>query len=134
MTVPLADEQEFSFDTSPIDKMDINEFRDFGFLQEVNRIFFHPLGLALEVILYEDGSARLGGVHDYRDDPEGVIYGEQTLDVDKMRRVSALRDQKSFTRRDAFGYVIQPVVPIQSHENREDEIPEEDAGSSGASV
>jgi hypothetical protein len=32
----------------PIKHMDLGEFRDLGFLQEANRQFFHPLGLALE--------------------------------------------------------------------------------------
>lgn len=33
---------------SPVTYMDLGEFRDEGFLQEANRQFFHPLGLALE--------------------------------------------------------------------------------------
>ena len=32
-----------------IKHMDIKEFREQGFLQEANRLYFHPLGLALEV-------------------------------------------------------------------------------------
>lgn len=31
-----------------INHIDIGEFRDSGYLQEANRTFFHPLGLALE--------------------------------------------------------------------------------------
>jgi len=35
--------------------MDIKEFKERGYLQEVNRKFLHPLGLALEVVI-DDGS------------------------------------------------------------------------------
>lgn len=54
--------------------MDINEFRDEGFLQEANRQFFHPLGLALEVTQEANGMRFLSGVWDCRDDPEGVAF------------------------------------------------------------
>ena len=40
-------------------KISIKEFREKGFLQEVNRIFFHPLGLALEVNIDDDGNETL---------------------------------------------------------------------------
>lgn len=32
-----------------VNRMSVHEFRAFGYLQEVNRKFLHPLGLALEV-------------------------------------------------------------------------------------
>lgn len=74
--------------------MDINEFRDFGFLQEVNRKFFHPLGLALEIIIEEDGSAKMGGVWDYREDPEGMFFVPTSMNIDKADRVEELRQSK----------------------------------------
>lgn len=58
-----------------IKRMDIKEFRELGFLQEVNRLVLHPCGLALEVVIHEDGTEELGGVWDYREDPEGICYG-----------------------------------------------------------
>ena len=64
---------------SDIKRMDITEFRELGFLQEVNRRFLHPLGLALEVVLEPDGTEHLGGVWDYRDDPEGMIFVAQDI-------------------------------------------------------
>ncbi len=54
-----------------IKRIDIKEFREAGYLQEANRRFFHPLGLALEITRHEDGTETLSGVWDYRDDPEG---------------------------------------------------------------
>lgn len=111
--------------------LEIAELRRLGFLQEANRQFFHPHGLALEVrsvtsdwtdeeiarspwmqeqvekiagaledrwigfaldgglkpegwekmavavcrSLWPQGSRHLSGVWDYRDDPEGIVYG-----------------------------------------------------------
>ena len=34
-----------------IKRIDIKKFAEMGFLQEANRKFFHPLGLALEIIV-----------------------------------------------------------------------------------
>ena len=46
-----------------VKRIDIKEFRAKGFLQEVNREFFHPLGLALEVIINDEtGEESLGGI------------------------------------------------------------------------
>jgi hypothetical protein len=91
-----------------IKRIDIKEFREVGFLQEVNRQFFHPLGLALEVKIHEDGTETIGGVWDYRDDPEGVIFG-QSPDPKKTASVRKLFDDKSGIRLQNFGYIIQPV-------------------------
>jgi hypothetical protein len=56
-------------------RISIKEFRDEGYLQEANRLFFHPLGLALEVIIDEEsGETKLGGVWDSRHDPEGILF------------------------------------------------------------
>ena len=52
----------------------VKEFRREGYLQELNRLFLHPLGLALEVIVEEDGTETLGGIWDYRNDIDGIRY------------------------------------------------------------
>jgi len=87
-----------------VKRIDIAEFRALGFLQEANRLFFHPLGLGLEAVAekcpvclgggeemikgedrrakgvpcercHGSGQAeRLGGVWDYRQDAEGIYY------------------------------------------------------------
>lgn len=71
--------------TKELRRIDIKEFRKLGFLQEVNRTFFHPLGLALEVIINADGTEVLGGIQDYRDDPEGFYYAEGIITQDKKK-------------------------------------------------
>lgn len=73
-----------------IKRMDLQEFRDLGYLQEVNRLFFYPRGLSLEMIVTQDTNQvlRFGGVHDYRDDPEGIISINSNLDEEKARLVA----------------------------------------------
>ena len=65
--------------------MPIEEFKERGYLQEANRLFFHPIGLALVVSRDEDGSMELCGIQDCRDDPEGMIFGD--YDEEKADRV-----------------------------------------------
>lgn len=97
-----------------VKRIDIKEFREMGFLQELNRQFLHPLGLALEVVIDDkDGSEKLGGVWDYRDDPEGMLYQkDMTYAPDFIRKIDTideLRRQKAEVRRRKFGYVVQPA-------------------------
>lgn len=92
-----------------IKKLSVKEFREHGYLQELNRWFLHPLGLALEVVIGEDGNERFGEVWDYRDDPEGMVYGPGVIDPEKVQRVASEMDQKLVTRVQELGYMTQPV-------------------------
>lgn len=91
---------------SEIKRMDIKEFREMGLLAEVNRTFFHPLGLALEVIIDDDGTERLGGIWDYRDDPEGMIYGDP-FPHEKIDKAQAFIHEKHKQRLKNLGFVYQ---------------------------
>lgn len=88
--------------------MSVEEFRRLGYLQEVNRVVLHPCGLALEVVVSEDGTERFGGVWDYRDDPEGIVYGEAPdMDLAYSTWVEAAKHEDA--RRALFdGETIQP--------------------------
>jgi len=97
-----------------IKRIDIKEFCDLGFLQEANRLFFHPLGLALEASLewpediteeekkkydnkiFEHPNAvwSLGGVWDCRDDPEGMLFGKGMIQESKILRIQNLLQSK----------------------------------------
>jgi hypothetical protein len=102
-----------------IKRMNIKEFREAGFLQELNRLFLHPLGLALEVDIDDDGNETLGGIWDYRDDEGGNIYGspsdpEEAAIVKRRRQskadnVEKLRLAKAVERLNKYGWVIQPI-------------------------
>ena len=63
-----------------IKKMPVMEFVELGVLQELNRKFLHPLGLALAVqVDKENGTATLDGIWDAREDPEGWIFVDDVL-------------------------------------------------------
>lgn len=92
---------------SEIKRMDIAEFRREGYLQELNRRFLHPLGLALEVAVEDDGTERLGGIWDCRDDPAGVYYGE--IDWPKFDRIERLWREREPGRVARIGDMVQPA-------------------------
>lgn len=93
-------------------RMSLKEFCDEGFLQELNRQFLHPLGMALEVLCDDDGTPVLfGGIWDYRNDPEGIVYADDSglPHPAKAARVAALAARKHDDRRALLGFVVQPV-------------------------
>lgn len=97
---------------STVKRMPITEFRAQGFIMEINRRFLHPYGLALEVVIDDKtGEERLGGVWDYRDDPEGIAYAEGNLDLEDFLRAFQLMEtwrQRQPAREAALGFMIQP--------------------------
>ncbi len=82
-----------------------DDFRDGGYLQEANRCFFHPLGLALELKM-PDGTM---SVQDHRADPEGVIFADGVIDGDKARKVWDEKADRGDKRQNLLGYRIQPM-------------------------
>jgi len=102
-----------------INYMSIKEFREEGYLQEANRRFFHPLGLALEVTRDRDGNYLLTGIWDYRDDPEGIIYSIAKADrhrqetfLKKYNNVQEEMEKKKKTRLRKFGFFIERILPF----------------------
>jgi hypothetical protein len=89
--------------------LDITEFREIGLLQEVNRRLLHPCGLALEIVVQDDGTMKLGGVWDYREDPEGMTYSDAPSAA-KAARVDALIEQHRVAREALFGAILQPAT------------------------
>jgi len=94
-----------------MDKMNIKEFRESGYLQEVNRLFLHPLGLALEIIIEEDGTEKLGGVWDYREDDEGMRYHESVINSpqfhNKKENIAKIIRERREKREQLLGYWTQ---------------------------
>ena len=111
-----------------VKRMDPGEFRRLGYLQEVNRCFLHPLGLALEVVTEADGTTTFGEVWDYRDDPEGMIFGEPAaLNLDAVERIMEERDAKIEARRQ-FGCDdegVQQIHPMRLGADDRDTLIEE---------
>lgn len=85
------------------------EFREEGFLQEVNRLFFHPRGLALECDPSKAADEYAMRVWDYRDDPEGIVFAGEPPDPDKAQRVGAELERHAPHREELWGWHIQPL-------------------------
>jgi hypothetical protein len=100
--------------SEPIKYIDLDAFRDEGWLLEVNRLFFHPRGLALSVDFDGEHVTGLAGIWDYRGDPEGVMFGADQFKPEDQRNsdvIEALRKSKveARFRRGCFGDGIQPI-------------------------
>jgi hypothetical protein len=94
----------------------IKEFRELGYLQEVNRQFLHPLGLALEISIDDTGIESISGIWDYRNDPEGIIYDLKSSNSDRIEKftkkslfVKAEQERIGKQRSELLGYVIEPI-------------------------
>ena len=99
----------------PEKRMDIKEFRELGYLQELNRNFLHPLGLSLEVIIDEEtGGERFGGIWDYRDDPEGLLFAENTITMEKAAYVARCKMLKVQIRDEKHNCVDGVQLPYRN--------------------
>lgn len=102
------------------------EFQSEGFLQEANRLFFHPLGLALALEtdkdLDEDGYMKVQ-VWDDRDDPEGWFFAEGTATEEKAEKVNELFQSKRDLRvklldqDEFFGDGLQDIGQLPKENN-----------------
>lgn len=101
-----------------IKKIDIKEFREKGYLQEVNRRFFHPLGMAL-AISSDDKTKKesIAFIFDARDDKDGFEFGikdfseKEFIDFKaKERFIDKEFFKKKKNRIELFGSFIEPVT------------------------
>ena len=98
-----------------IKKIDIKDFRESGYLQEANRRFFHPLGLALEVSI-EDEKELISGIWDYREDKEGIYYDIQNSESERKKRflknknfIDSQLKERGDLRKSELGFKIEPI-------------------------
>jgi hypothetical protein len=90
--------------------MPMQEFWEGGYLQEVNRQFLHPLGLALAIAVGPEGNVtRQVSVWDARDDPEGFAFEAGMMLRAKGLKVQAEIAKRRKSRLAALGYFIQPL-------------------------
>lgn len=98
------------------------QFRDEGYLQEVNRLFLHPLGLALSVTVCthdgRDGKAphtpencratkgRFGPILDWRHDQEGILFDTAAEPFTAAEKDRADRIQREFDAKVAARKVL----------------------------
>jgi hypothetical protein len=102
---------------SEIKKIDIKEFREKGYLQELNRQFLHPLGLALAVSVNENGEEMLDGIWDYREDDEGIIYDLKNSNDERIKKfiinkynIENESLKFALSRQKLLGYVVEPII------------------------
>ena len=87
-------------------KLDLQYFLDSGLLQEVNRQFFHPRGLAMFVSLDDDGKVKsIAGIYSEQEDLGGFCLNK--IDQDKVKNVKKMTRKFSKRRRELFGNIIQ---------------------------
>lgn len=82
-----------------------------GLLFEINRQILHPFGLALEVIIDDKtGNVKLGQIWDYRDDPEGMLFGDDYFakGLEKFKKFMKETGMKKLQeRKRRLGFIIQ---------------------------
>lgn len=91
--------------------IDLDEFQELGYLQEVNRLFFHPLGLALALALdfNDEGKRVFYGILDGRKDMEGFVFDEFTEEERVKAKCLRLEmGNRLELRHSSLGFGIQP--------------------------
>ena len=104
--------------------MDITEFVEKGYLQEVNRQFFHPLGLALAIKKHDNGKIEWQGIIDSRDDIEGFYFASlaEAMSMERAEHVAKEKAKRAIVRKKRFGWIVQPVgsqVSVEGETDRE---------------
>lgn len=90
----------------------LEEFIERGYLQEVNRQFFHPLGLALSIVVTDKGPYTFGEIWDYRSDPEGISFHPSMIDNNMRENAKNVEQEQALlaeSRKVLLGYVVQPL-------------------------
>lgn len=90
---------------------------DTGLLFEINRRILHPLGLALEIAQEEDGVMYVSGVWDCRDDPEGVIFEEETFEFGESKLNRYMEEQGNafmIKRAEKLGFLEQEDAKVET--------------------
>lgn len=95
--------------TDQLKFISVKDFRDGGYLAEVNRRVLHPLGLALSVDIAEDGTETFGPIWDCRDDPEGIVYDGSLLEktTEMAEKIEREREARRGEREARLGFFVQ---------------------------
>ncbi len=92
-------------------KVRLKEFQARGYLQEANRLFFHPLGMALTFKKLEKGNVEYLCIADYRKEPGGYMFEDLSDNVAKRKSdyVNKKRALIAKERMKKHGFIIQPI-------------------------
>ena len=83
------------------------ELLETGLVQEVNRHFFHPRGMALAVVVEDDGTHSGIVVQDHRKEPGGMLFGPNGISDTKKAHAEQLLRKNLPERVRAIGGLIQ---------------------------
>lgn len=92
--------------------MSLKEFRTEGYLHELNRQFLHPLGLALEIKVDDEGNDTFGGIWDCRDDPDGIMF--EALIHGKIDRIKKISEKRYNDRVERLGFWVQGNYEVKT--------------------
>ena len=84
--------------------------RDAGLIFEINRKILHPLGMALEIKINDDGTEEFGELWDCRDDAEGIIYNKECFKSGLKKFKAYMKEQGNTilkSRMEKLGYLVQ---------------------------
>lgn len=93
--------------------MSVEEFQTGGYLQEVNRLLLHRLGVALSVQVDDNGAVLFGPVIDCRDEPGGLIFAnsvEKRIFQKRAKKINSEFIAKRKERMSILGYDIEPAL------------------------
>ena len=95
--------------------LSIKEFQESGLLQEVNRLFFHPRGMALAIVMPDQSDNEDGwALHNIQvtDDPEGFMFTD--LEPGSGDTASLMLAERLYPRMKMFSVssTIQPLEPL----------------------
>lgn len=96
-----------------VKRIDLKEFRDKGYLQELNRRFLHPLGLSLGVIVDDwNEPIKLCDILDHRSNKKEIVF-DDSPDKEKIEMIEKEWEQREKTRTKKLGYMVQPAEDIK---------------------
>jgi hypothetical protein len=93
--------------------MSFSAFHAEGYLQELNRQFLHPLGLAMAICFNERGFPIGLRIIDSRADLDGITFSENTIaDANFQAKVKAVAEERLLREKgriESLGFYIQPT-------------------------
>ena len=89
--------------------IDLDELRDLGVIQEINRLLLHPRGMALTIEVDGAGkTTRILGLQDYRHDPEGMMFLPHEVSAEKAEKFRT----SICPERWRVGFEVQPLPEV----------------------
>ena len=95
-----------SFSTSSISMLNSRFMRS----NVAMAVFLTPRSALSVQVNNETGEVQMGGIWDYRDDPEGIRFADLgPVDVERAVKVAREQEKRAVDRILGLGYVVQPL-------------------------